>query len=384
MSGAPIYLDNAATTKPLPEVVEAMARVQREHFGNPSSPHSFAREPRKLLDDAREFMRGSLGAAQAILTSGGTEADLLGILGAAMQREPGTVIAAAADHPAILAQEAALARHGHRMIVLPVTEYGSLCPEALARHADPQVRVLAIQHGHNELGTLSDLEELVAIVRRKAPDAHIHVDLVQAYGKIPFDLDANNVDSVAISAHKFHGPRGIGCLAVSSKARIAPLQLGGGQEFGMRGGTENVAATLGMAVAAEAALSCMAENAVHCRKLADLLFDRVAAALPELQRLGHPQSRLVHVLSLRLPGIVAHSLQERMDARGVAFSTGSACHGDQQENHVLAAIGLDQKAAREVMRISFSKFNDEREVAQAADLLVEEAKILKAISLGLD
>lgn len=384
MAETPIYLDNAATTEPLPAVVEAMAKVQSEHFGNPSSPHFYAREPRRLLDDAREFMRGSLSGAQTILTSGGTEADLLGIAGAASLRKPGKVLAAASDHPAILAQQNILSQLGHQMIVLPVTEHGDLCPETLARHVDAEVRVLAIQHGHNELGTLSDLDELLAVLRRKAADAHVHVDLVQAYGKIPFDLDAAGVDSVAISAHKFHGPRGMGCLTLSSKARIAPLQLGGGQEHGMRGGTENVAAAVGMAVAAEAALSCLSQSHAHCSGLAEQFFNRVAAELPTLQRLGHPQRRLPHVLSLRLPGIVAQSLQERLDARRVAFSTGSACHGKEVENHVLSAIGLDQQAMREVIRISFSKLNTETEVSRAADLLIEEVEMLKTISAGLD
>ncbi len=383
MDGAPIYLDNAATTRPLDEVVAAMSRVQLESFGNPSSPHSFGKEPGKLLNDAREFMRGSLGAANAILTSGGTEADLLGILGAASAREPGKVIAAASDHPAILAQSSALEGLGHRMLSLPVSEHGDLQVDTLARHADQNLRVLAIMHGHNELGTLPALADLVALARKRAPDVHIHVDLVQSYGKIPFDLDAADVDSVAISAHKFHGPRGMGCLAVSSKARISPLQMGGGQEQGMRGGTENVAAAVAMAVAAEAALSKLVENARHCSKLCEIFLDQVQAKLPAVARLGNPERRLPHLLSLRLPGVVAETCQQRMDQRGVAFSTGSACHGGESENHVLAAIGLEAAAAREVMRFSFSKLNTAAEAQTAARLLIEEATTLLELSAGL-
>ena len=244
--------------------------------------------------------------------------------------------------------------------------------------------MLAIQHGHNELGTLTELDRIVELLRQRVPDAHIHVDLVQAYGKIPFDLDDKGVDSVAISAHKFHGPRGMGCLTLSSKARIAALQPGGGQEHGLRGGTESVAAAVGMAVAAEAALSGLAQSKAQCTELAEMFFAIVAARLPKLQLLGHPQRRLPHLLSLRLGGIVAQSLQERMDARGVAFSTGSACHGQNDENHVLAAIGLDRIAAREVMRISFSKLNSVEEATRAADLLIEEAETLEAISADLD
>ncbi|MHC5064792.1 MAG: cysteine desulfurase family protein [Planctomycetota bacterium] len=384
MDGAPIYLDNAATTRPLGEVVSAMSQAQLDSFGNPSSPHRFGKEPRKLLDDAREFMRGSLSAAQAILTSGGTEADLLGILGAASAREPGKVIAAASDHPAILAQSEALARLGHRMLTLPVSEHGDLQVETLARHVDKDLRVLALMHGHNELGTLPALSDLVQLVRAKAPGAHVHVDLVQSYGKIPFDLDAQDVDSVAISAHKFHGPRGMGCLALSSKAKISPLQLGGGQEHGMRGGTENVASAVGMAVAAEAVTSSIAESAKHTDHLCEIFLAKLQEKLPKVLRLGHPERRLPHLLSLRIPGVVAETCQQRMDARGVAFSTGSACHGGDAENHVLAAIGFEAPEAREVMRISFSKLNTEAEARTAADLMVEEAGALLKLSAGLD
>lgn len=392
----PVYLDNAATTRPLPAVVEAMAKAQRDLFGNPSSAHAFGPPARKALEDAREFLRGTLGAARVVFTSGGSEADQLGIVGAAAARQPGRVLMAASDHPAILECAGLLGKWRDHCARLPVTRHGDVEPETLFEALGQDVRVVALLHGHNELGTLCRLQESVELVRRTAPGAHVHVDLVQSYGKIPFDLDDADVDSVAVSGHKLHGPRGAGFLALSSKAEIAPLLKAGGQEGGLRGGTENVAGAVGLQVAAEAALTHQADTAAHTAALASLAERAVKAAFPGAERLGHPERRLPHVLSLRLPGVVGQSLLARCDARGVAFSTGSACHahgghdaaeGERgghgaakapADNHVLAAIGLDRAAAREVIRLSFARENTEADVRRAAAIVVEEAKALLA------
>ncbi|MBX3462067.1 MAG: cysteine desulfurase [Planctomycetes bacterium] len=378
-----IYLDNAATTRPLPAVVEAMARTQIECFGNPSSSHSFGPPARRALEDAREFLRGSLGAARLVFTSGGSEADQLGIVGSAALRPPGRVLMARSDHPALLQCAGLLARWRHHVGVLPVTEHGDLAPETLFEALGRDVRCVALLHGHNELGTLCQLDDLVELVRRAAPDAHVHVDLVQTYGKLPFDLDAMGVDSVAVSGHKFHGPRGAGFLALSSTAEVAPLLVAGGQESGLRGGTENVPGAVGMAIAAEAALSHQATTAAHTGTLAAHVHERVRAALPDTLRLGHPERRLPHILSLRLPGVVGQTLLERCDARQVAFSTGAACHGAdeaQAGNPVLAAIGLDRRAQREVIRLSFSGETTHAEAASAAQIIAEEALRLRSLS----
>ena len=385
MTGSPIYLDNAATTRPLPEVVEAMAQTQLEAFGNPSSPHRFGPPARKALDDAREYLRGTLGAARIVFTSGGSEADYLGIAGAAAARPPGRIVMAASDHPALLRTDLLTSRWRHHTAVLPVTADGDLTPELLFESLGKDVRCVAIMHGHNELGTLSRLGELVELTRRESPEAHIHVDLVQTYGKLPFDMDAFGVDSVAVSGHKFHGPRGMGFLALSSTAQCRPLQLAGGQEDGMRGGTENVAGAVGLAVAAEAALTHQAATARHTEALAQHAFDTIAAAAPGSERLGNADRRLPHILSMRLPGITAQTLLERCDARGIAFSTGSACHSHEDEgkaatNHVLAAIGLDRRAAREVIRVSFCRYTTTEQARHAADVIAEEAARLAAFA----
>ncbi len=393
--GRAIYLDNAATTPPLPACVAAMGRAQRELFGNPSSAHSFGPPARRALDDAREFLRGTLGAARVVFTSGGSEADYLGIVGSAAARSPGRVLMAASDHPALLQCAALLGRYRNHVTVLPVTTSGDIAPEVLFEAMGQDVRTVALMYGHNELGTLCQLRDLVEIVRRTAPQAHVHVDLVQTYGKLPFDLDEFDVDSVAVSGHKFHGPRGAGFLALSSTAEIAPLQLAGGQEGGLRGGTENVAGAIGLAVAAEHALTHQAGVEAHTGAACERMFARLQTAVPGAERLGHATRRLPHILSMRLPGVVGQTLALRCDARGVAFSTGSACHGTHEdnkpdkkaaenkpaenkpaENHVLAAIGLDRTAAREVVRVSFSGLTTNDDIDEATDILAAEAERL--------
>jgi cysteine desulfurase len=382
MTGARrIYLDNAATTRPLRSVVDRIADAQLDLFGNPSSQHSFGPPARRALDDAREFLRGTVSAARLVFTSGGSEADFLGIVGAAAARPPGRVLLAQSDHPALLQCQGLLSRYRHHTTVLPVTRHGDLAPETLFQALGQDVRVVGLMHGHNELGTLSQLGELVELVRRAAPEAHVHVDLVQTYTKLPFDMDDYDVDSVAVSGHKFHGPRGAGFLALSSTAEVAPLQPAGGQEDGLRGGTENVAGAVGLAVAAEYCLTRQHLVEAHTQGLAARMAAALLQAIPGAERLGHPERRLPHILSMRLPGVVGETLMLRCSARGVAFSTGAACHGKAGEqkghpNHVLEAIGLDRHAAREVVRLSFSGQNNEADVDDAIEIVVEEVQRL--------
>jgi cysteine desulfurase len=376
-----IYLDNAATTRPLRAVVDAMADAARDCYGNPSSGHAFGPPARRLLEDAREFLRGTLGAARVVFTSGGSEADHLGIVGSALARPPGRVLMSASDHPALLQCQGLLGRLRHHVTALPVTGDGDVAPETLFEQLGQDVRTVALMYGHNELGTLCRLRDLVELVRRAAPTAHVHVDLVQTYGKLPFDMDDFDVDSVAVSGHKFHGPRGAGFLALSSTAEVAPVLPAGGQEGGMRGGTENVPGAVGLAVAAEEVLTHQAATAAHTDALAARMFEAVQAAVPGAVRLGCAERRLPHILSMRLPGLVGQTLALRCDARGVAFSTGSACHGahaddagaKQADNHVLAAIGLDRAAAREVVRVSLSGDTTRADADEATSVIVDEA-----------
>jgi cysteine desulfurase len=374
----PLYLDHAATTPPLPAALAAQAEVAAACFGNPSSLHELGRAAHRRLDDAREFLRGTLGAGRLVFTSGGTEADLLGVLGAAIGRPPGRILAGAADHAAVLAQEPALARTRHRLMRVPVGPGGLPSAEQWFDLLGPDVRVVSILHGHNELGSLADVAEIASLVRRVAPQAHLHVDLVQSYGKIPFAIDDLDVDSVAVSGHKLHAPRGIGFLALRSDARVEPLQAGGGQEGGMRGGTENVAGAVALATAAEWMFSHLHDHAAemrrHCARL------EAALASAGAIRLGG-EPCLPHVLSLRIPGLVAETLQQECAARGLAFSTGAACHsGQDAPNHVHEAIGLPRRQSREVFRLSVGATTTGDEVERAAGILADAVAHLQSLA----
>lgn len=404
MNGARrIYLDNAATTRPTRRVIDHMAEAQFELFGNPSSPHAYGPPAKHALEDARDFLRGTVAGGSLVFTSGGSEADYLGIVGAAAKRPPGRVLMSQSDHPALLQCSTLLTRFRNHVALLPVTEHGDIAPETLFDALGSDVRVVALMHGHNELGTLSNLSELIELTRREAPQAHIHIDLVQTYGKLPFDFNEFDVDSIAVSGHKFHGPRGMGFLALSSAAEIAPLQEAGGQEGGLRGGTENVAGAIGLATAAEQALTHQAETEVHTRDLCTRVFAILQDTVPNAVRLGNPDRRLPHILSMRLPDVAGETLMTRCDARGVAFSVGSACHGtddssikgqgsktqmhkakqptkvkktgksNKPDNHVLAAIGLDKHEARGVVRLSFSDQTSTEDAEDAADIIADEA-----------
>ncbi|MEZ5967351.1 MAG: aminotransferase class V-fold PLP-dependent enzyme [Planctomycetota bacterium] len=377
-----IYLDHAATTPPDPRALAEYARLAADAFGNPSSTHRFGADALRALTDAREFLRGTLLAARLVFTSGGTEADMLGIVGSVWRRPPGRVLVGAADHPAVTALEAPLRRLNQRLTKVPVTSDGDIDPEALFDLLGSDVRAVAILHGHNELGTLARVDELVGLVRRVAPSAHVHLDIVQAYGKVPIDLDELDVDSAAVSGHKLHGPRGVGFLALSNKAEVTALIAGGGQEEGLRGGTENVAGAAALAHAADTAFSHLASTARHTGDVASAMFAALARANGgDAERLGHPDRHLPHILSLRLPGIVGSTLQERMNARGVAFSVGAACHahdGSGGTNPVHEAIGLSRRESREVIRLSFSRTTTRAEVERAAAIFAEEIAALRA------
>ncbi len=364
-----LYLDHAATTPLLGAAWQAGAAAALEAFGNPSSTHGFGAQARRRLEDAREFLRGTLGASELVFTSGGTEADLLGVLGAAIARAPGRVLAGAADHAAVLALEPALARTRHRLVRVPVGPGGVPSPEQWFDLLGPDVRVVSILHGHNELGTLADVAEIGSLVRRTAPQAHVHVDLVQSFGKVPFAIDDLDVDSVAVSGHKLHAPRGIGFLALRSETRITPLQAGGGQEHGMRGGTENVAGAVALAHAAEWMFSHLGAHAAAMHAQCARLFGALVELCPGAERLGE-EPRLPHVLAVRLPGITGETLQQECAARGLAFSTGAACHaGDDAPSHVHEAIGMPRRVGREVIRLSVAAITTEAEIERAIAIL---------------
>jgi len=357
------YLDNAATTPLDGRVLEAMLPFLKGEFGNPSSVHAPGVAARRALERAREQVQAALGPARIVFTSGGTEANNLAIQGFCRLRRGDRIVISSVEHPSChqaAAQAAELAGIPCRTVrVLPT---GRLDLEHLAEELTARTSVVALIHGQNEIGTLQPVLEAAALVRARAPRAHLHVDAIQTFGKLPLAALTAAVDSLSLSAHKIHGPKGAGALALFTKAQPVALIQGGGQEQGIRSGTENVAALVGLGCAAELA---MADLERHALRLAGLT-ERIRACLeelPETRVLGDPAARLPTLAAAVISGVPGEVLQHHLEERGLVIGTGSACHaGRQQVSATYAALGLDLEQARSVIRISLSRETTEDEV----------------------
>lgn len=361
------YLDNAATTPVDPEVAEAMARSLREEYGNPSSLYPLGARAHRLLEEARELMAGMLGARTVVFTGGGTEATNLAMRGQFTGGRTGRILVGAADHPSVLATARALEAEGCAVSVCPVDGRGQLDLAAFGELCGEDLRLVSILYGNNEVGTLPPLETLVALVRDHAPRAHLHVDAVQAFCKVPFDLDRFGIDSASLAAHKIHGPKGVGALALGARRRPEPVITGGGQEQGLRSGTEDVCGIRGFALAAERWISDMAGIAARLEGRRARVLDALAGADVACTRIGDPERCLPHVLSLAFAGISGEVAMNWLAERGLCVSTGSACSqrgdkGKQTGSKVLRAMGLADELVQGTLRISFGRFTTDADV----------------------
>ena len=352
----PIYLDHAATTPVREEVFEAMKPFYGPRFGNPSSTHRWGREARAALDEARERVGRCLGARpdEICFTSGGTEADNLAILGAwrALKAKGRTaVVTTPIEHKAILGAVHQAAREGAEERFLSMTPDGVIDPASFDEMVDEQVAVCSMMWVNNEIGSIQAVPELSA--NAKAHGVMVHTDAVQAFGKVTIDAQTQQFDLLTISGHKFGAPKGIGALFIRRGTHIEPLMHGGTQDRGRRPGTENVAAAVGLARAAELTL---AECEAHCariRKLRNKLEAGILAKIPDAVIHGRGAERAPHILNVSVPGTDSESLLMALDLRGIAASGGSACQsGSIDPSHVLAALGVRPDLASAAIRMS--------------------------------
>lgn len=368
-----IYLDYNATTPPDPRVIDAMEPYLRRFFGNAASPHVFGATAREAVDEAREQVAALVGARphEIVFTSGATESDNLAVLGALGEERHGHVVTTAVEHPAVLDPVEALRRRGCAVTVLQPDATGRVDPEAVADALRHDTVLVSIMGANNEIGTLAPTAEIGHLCH--AAGVLFHCDAAQLVGKLPVDVDDLGVDLLSMSAHKLHGPKGIGALFVRRGTPISPIvHGGGGQERGLRSGTLNVPAIVGFGTAAAIARHEMAADIERCERLRLLLLDRLGRAFPDFQVNGHPTERLPGTVNVRLPGIDADSLQ--LATPEVAVSSGSACTSATPEpSHVLRAIGLSWGAAQECVRLSFGRFTTEAEIEDAVDLLAAGA-----------
>ncbi|MEW6154439.1 MAG: cysteine desulfurase family protein [Actinomycetota bacterium] len=364
----PAYLDHAATTPMRPEAVEAMLALLTENYGNPSGSHAVSRQAKKALEEAREVVAEALGArpGEVVFTAGGTEADNLAITGAVAAR-PGPVLWSAVEHHAVLhsAENAAKALGGQ---VVPVGPDGVVDLDALPRLVGPSTSVVAVMLANNEVGTVQPLVEVAAVVAEQAPGALVMTDAVQAFQWLDVAALAAAADLVAVSAHKFGGPKGVGALVVRGRARLEPLIVGGGQERGLRSGTHNVAGIVAMAAAMAAVVAERERTVARVAALRDRLADGLLAAVEGAQETGDRSRKVAGNCHLTFEGVESEALLMLLDGAGVCASAGSACtSGAVEPSHVLSAMGVPRERGLGALRLSLGPGTTEAEIALALE-----------------
>jgi cysteine desulfurase len=377
-----VYADNAATTAVDPEVLEVMLPFLREQYGNPSSVHEFGSGTGRVVDRAREFVAASLGAeheSEIVFTSGGTESDNTAVRSALMSRRGRRrVITTRVEHPAVLTLARYLEREGFTVTYLPVDKNGLLDLDHLRDEMDEDVAVVSIMAANNETGVLFPVQEAGRIAHEH--DALFHTDAVQALGKVPVDLKAGAVDLLSISGHKVHAPKGIGAIYVRRGRRFRPFVLGGHQERGRRGGTENVPGIVALGKAAELAIAHIDDEQTRVRALRD----RLEQGLLEV-----PDSRLNGDMSRRLPGTTNVSFKRvegeaillMLDQHGICASSGSACtSGSLEPSHVLRAMGVPFQYAHGSIRFSLGRMNTDEDVDAILETMPVIIERLREIS----
>lgn len=377
-----IYFDHSATTPLDPRVLDAMAPFLGGAFGNPSSQHHEGRVAREAIETARAQVAGLVGAEpeEIIFTASGTEADNLALIGAVRASgNSGHVVTSSIEHAAILETCCFLAASGTKITHLPVDADGVVRTDALLGALQSNVTLVSIMAANNVVGTLQPIEELAHLT--KLHGVLFHTDAVQAGGKIPLDVNRLNVDLLSLSAHKLHGPKGIGALYVRKGVRLSPIIFGGGQERGLRSATENVAGIVGFGAAAAIAQEELEREALRLAQLRERISTELARALPHSYIFGHPTQRLPGHLSFGLRGQEHEvgKLLQALDRAGVAVSAGSACsaHHAGQPSGVLLAMGYDAERARGLIRVSLGRFNTEEEVDRFLQVLVKAVAELK-------
>lgn len=384
-----IYFDHAATTAVRPEVLQAMLPFFSERYGNPSGTYALARDARRALDDAQDTVAQVLGCrpAEVIFTSGGTESDNLAIKGVAFAcRDRGRhIVTSAVEHHAVIHTLEYLRTYfGFEVTVVPADRYGRVDPDDVGRALRPDTILVSVMLANNEIGTIEPVAEIAALARARG--IPVHTDAVQ--GPCSLDLDVNRlgVDLLALSAHKFNGPKGVGILYIRRGTPLLPQQQGGGQERGLRAGTENTAGIVGAATALRLAQQEREAYIAHCRPLRDAIIRGVLESVPESELTGHPTERLANNASFAFRGADGEAMLMALDAEGICASAGSACtSGTLELSHVLKAIGLDEERGAGSLRITVGMDNTPADVERFLALLpgiVERARAARRMSVG--
>ncbi|MGZ4865449.1 MAG: cysteine desulfurase NifS [Halobacteriota archaeon] len=365
-----IYLDHAATTPMRPEVFEAMRPYFLERFGNPSSLHSYGLDAREAVERARHQVASAIGATpqEIIFTSGGTESDNLALRGVLQKGgKKDHVITSAIEHPAVLETSKFIEKLGHEVTYLSVDREGRINPTEVEDAIQENARLISIMHANNEIGSIQPIAEVGALAASHG--IYMHTDAVQSVGKIPVDVKKLNVQMLSISSHKIYGPKGVGCLYVQKGTKLKPIVFGGGHERGLRSGTENVSGIVGFGEAMRLAIEDFTDNA-RIQKLRDALINAVLREIPSTQLNGGRAHRLPNNANFSFSYIEGESLLLRLNAKGIAGSTGSACSSKKLEpSHVLLAIGLDPVDAHGSLRLTLGRETTAEDVQYVTEVL---------------
>lgn len=384
----PVYLDHSATTPVRREVIEAMLPFLEASWGNPSSSHRVGRNARAGLETAKRQVASALGVRpnQVIFTSGGTEADNLAIIGAALAARaagrPMHVVTTAIEHKASLASAHAVVRLGGEETILPVDGNGLIDLDALDRALERRPAIVSVMWVNNEVGAIQPVAEIAA--RCRAAGVPFHTDAVQSFGKIRMDVEGLGIDMVSISGHKIGAPKGVGALIVRDRKIVEAIIHGGGQQFGIRPGTENVAGAVALGRAAELAAAELEEHIVRVGALRDRLARRLREVVPELHIHAAAVPRAPHVLSVAVPGTDAESLLMHLDLAGICCSGGSACStGAVEPSHVLVAMSTPRELALGTVRFSFGHESTAADVDRVVEVFPGVVEKVRALSSSL-
>ncbi len=378
----PVYLDNNATTRTDPRVVEAMLPYFTEDYGNPGSEsHAFGWRAEEALLLAREQLAEVLGAASSdeiLFTSGATESNNLALQGLAegLVKRGDHLIAQETEHPSVLEVLQALVRKGRKVSLLPVDANGLVDPQQLRETLTPRTVLVSLMFANNEIGTLQPVAELARVCRER--EVLFHCDAAQAVGKVPIHVEALGIDLLSISAHKMYGPKGVGALMLSERLRrsaFAPLMFGGSQERGLRPGTVPVALAVGLAKASQLCSEELDVESTRLRGLTEKLLKTLQAGIPGAELNGHPYRRLPGTLNVLFPGVESSKLL--LGLPGFALSSGSACSsGSGKVSHVLTALGRSESQARASLRFGLGRFTTAEEVERVGESVVQTARSL--------
>lgn len=376
-----IYLDNAASTPVHEKVIEEMLPYFREQYGNPSSIHKHGRLANVAIQNARKRIAALINADsnEILITSGGTESNNTAIQGIASQKKGKHIITSSIEHDAILEPCKSLEKQGYRISFLPVDKHGSINPEDLRREISSDTCLITIMYANNEVGTIQPIKEMSSIAKER--NIAFHTDAVQAVGKIPVDVKELGVDLLSISSHKINGPKGVGALYIKKGMKISPLILGGGQESGLRSGTENVASIVGFGMACEISKKNLDTNTDYIKKLTTKLTSRVLQEIPATTINGNPDMKTPNNAHFTFLGVNGEDLIIKLDENKISASTGSACSVKiQKASHVLKAMGFSHEQVTGSLRLTVGITNTEQEIDETVDTLKKVVQELRAVS----